>query len=274
MKPKPFKLAMIQMEVRGGDPEWNLEHACMRIEEAAQHGADVVLLPECVDLGWTHPSSQTMAESIPDGGPFEVLASAAQNHQIYLCCGLTEKDGDRVYNAAVLINPEGALILKHRKLNELEIGHAFYAQGDRLNVAETEFGTFGMMICADGFANDQVITRSLCYMGADVILSPCAWARPAEHDNEKDPYGTVWRESYIPVAKTFSTAIFGASNVGPITAGPWEGRKCVGCSLAIGADGEELFQGPYGKDCILYAEVVPHQRPTRGTGWGTPIPIR
>ena len=80
-----------------------------------------------------------------------------------------------MFNAAVIINPAGKVLLKHRKLNELFIGHEHYAQGDRLNVVDTEYGTFGLMICADGFAKDQVIARSLCYMDADVILSPCAW---------------------------------------------------------------------------------------------------
>ncbi len=265
---------MIQMEVRGGNPSWNLAHAKEQIGEAASEGAQVILLPECLDLGWTHPSSQMMAEAIPEGHPCTVLSAAAKEHQVYVCGRLTEKENERIYNSAVLINPEGEVVLKYRKLNELEIGRDYYAQGDRLNVVETEYGTIGVMICADGFANGQVISRSLCYMGADVILSPCAWARPADHDNETDPYGKVWRESYKPVAKQFSKAIFGTSNVGPITAGPWEGRKCVGCSLAIDADGEEMFQGPYGKDCILYTDVSPQLRPTRGTGWGSPIPLQ
>jgi predicted amidohydrolase len=267
--PKPFKIAMIQMRVKGGEKAINIDHALEMIEAAANQHAKVVLLPECLDLGWTDPSALEKAEVIPEGGPCQAFAKAAKVNSIYICAGLTEKSGDKVFNAAVLINPEGEVILKHRKLNELEIGHPYYDQGDRLNVVETEFGTFGLMICADGFANDQVLARSLCYMGADVILSPCAWARPAEHDNEIDPYGGVWRDSYIPVAKKFSTAIFGVSNVGWISDGPWKGRKCVGCSLAIDTDGTELVQGPYGPDaeCILYVDVNPVPRPTRGTEW-------
>jgi len=44
------------------------------------------------------------------------------------------------------------------------------------------------MICADAFAKDHVLSRSLGYMGADIIISPCAWAVPADHDNLKTPY--------------------------------------------------------------------------------------
>jgi predicted amidohydrolase len=269
--PKPFKLAMAQMLVEGGQKSANLNRAVEFIQEAAEQKADVVLLPECLDLGWTDPSALAHAEPIPDGTPCQALIKAAVDYGVYICAGLTEKADQKVFNAAVLINPNGEVILKHRKLNELKIGHATYAQGDRLNVVETEFGTFGLMICADGFANGQVLARSLCYMGADVILPPCAWARPAEHDNDEDPYGGVWRGCYIPVAQAFSTAIFGTSNVGWITDGPWKGRKCVGCSLAIDADGTEILQGPYGPDAesLLYVDVTPKPRPARGTGWAT-----
>lgn len=257
------------MRVNGGAKAANLAHALELINEAVENGAEFVLLPECMDLGWTHPSALELAEPIPDGQTCQALSKSAKDHGVYLCAGLTERAGDQVYNAAIIIDQQGEVILKHRKLNELEIGHAYYAQGDRLNVVETEFGTFGLMICADGFANGTVLARSLCYMGADVILSPCAWARPAEHDNKEDPYGGVWRGCYIPVAREYSTAIFGASCVGWITGGPWKGRKYVGCSLAIGADGSELFQGPYGPEaeCILYADVKPAPRPGRGTYW-------
>ncbi|MBT7161937.1 MAG: hypothetical protein HN904_04115, partial [Victivallales bacterium] len=57
--------------------------------------------------------------------------------------------------------------------------------------------------------------------------------------------------------------------VGRIPAGPWEGRNCIGCSLLIDPDGEEVLQGPYGADAetILYADISPRERPARGCGW-------
>ena len=264
-----FKTALLQMRVVGGQKQQNLAHAEELIAVAASSGAALAVLPEAMDLGWTHPSSRNEAEPIPDGEPCQRLMQAARHHGLHICAGLTEREGDRVYNAAVIINDRGDLLCRHRKLNELAIGHAHYAQGDRLNVATTELGTLGLMICADGFADDRVISRSLCYMGADVILSPSAWAMPADHDNVTQPYGDTWRDAYIPVAKAFSVWFLGVSNVGAIDAGPWAGRKCIGCSLAIGPDGEEVLQGPYGQDAeaILYVDIEPRERPARGGGW-------
>jgi hypothetical protein len=94
-------------------------------------------------------------------------------------------------------------------------------------------------------------------MGAQLILSPCAWVVPEDHDNDAEPYGQLWLDSYSPVARDFRLWIAGASNVGPITAGPWAGRKCIGCSLLIGPDGIPKLRGPYGENAetLLTADI-------------------
>jgi predicted amidohydrolase len=255
---KSYRVALIQMLVTGGDMQGNLARAERMIAEAAGEGARLVVLPETMDLGWTHPSCRTLAGPVPGGEAAERLCAAATRHGLYVCAGLTEGEGDRVYNAAIIVDAQGKIVSKHRKLNELSIAHDCYDQGDRLNVVETELGRLGLMICADGFAEGQVISRSLGCMGADVILSPGAWAVPADHDQIRAPYGGVWRDAYMPVAREFSVWIIGVSNVGAITGGPWQGRHCIGCSLVIDPAGKEVLQGPYGvaAECILWADIA------------------
>jgi predicted amidohydrolase len=264
-----FKLALAQMRVDGGRKSANIQRALTRIETAASAGAQVILLPEASDLGWTHPAAMAEAEPIPGGAVCTQLRAAAQRHGLYVCTGLVERSGSLIFNAAVLIGPDGELLLHHRKLNELEIGQPAYAQGDRLAVASTPLATFGLMICADAFARGQTITRTLGLMGADVILSPCAWAVPANHDQTTAPYGRLWLDNYQPVARDFRLWIAGTSNVGWLTAGPWTGRKCIGCSLVIGPTGEVVATGPYGPeaDTMIYVELLPVARPARGDGW-------
>ena len=192
--------------------------------------AQVVVLPEAMTTGWTDSSTAKLADEIPTGETCRFLGQLAAKHRLFLCSGIVERNEDRVFNSAVLLGPDGRLLLHHRKIYELEIGHGCYAQGDRLSVAQTPLGCMGVMICADAFAPGQVISRTLGLMGAEIILSPCAWAVPAEHDNAKEPYGQLWRDNYAPVAHDFGMWIAGVSNVGPITNGPWAGRKCIGCS--------------------------------------------
>ncbi|MEZ5388088.1 MAG: carbon-nitrogen hydrolase family protein [Prosthecobacter sp.] len=263
-----FKLALAQMPVVGGQMERNLSCAVEFITRAAKAGANVVLLPEALDFGWCHSSAIQHAGSIPDGETCQRLCEAAKAHCIHVCAGMVERHGGNLFNSAVLISPEGELLLHHRKINELAMAHQIYACGDRLGVAYTPFGTVGLMICADGFAPGLAVSRSLGLMGAQIILSPCAWAVPPDHDNMKEPYGQLWLDSYGPVAKEFGLWIAGASNVGAITEGEWAGHSCIGCSLVVSPGGKPAVRGSYGVDAaeLLLVDIELHPSSFRGDG--------
>lgn len=250
-----MKLAIIQMLVEPGDQEGNVTRAEQRVREAAKQGADVALLPECLDLGWTHSSARGKATAIPDGLTCQRFIKTAVKNNVFVCSGLVERAGDRLFNAAVFIDPSGEVLLHHRKINELDFARDLYSTGDRLGVVDTPFGCIGLMICADGFADGQAISRALAMMGAEIILSPCAWAVPRDHDNEKTPYGQIWLENYGAVAKEFGLTIVGCSNVGPITDGPWKGRPCIGNSLIIGSAGDVVSALPFGEEALVVLDV-------------------
>ncbi|PYK97237.1 MAG: hypothetical protein DME19_16950, partial [Verrucomicrobia bacterium] len=107
---KTFKLALAQMLVEGGRREANLRRALERINQAAAQGAQVVVLPEAMTLGWTHPSARIEADEIPDGHSCAALREAARRSGVYVCAGLIERAGDSIFNAAALIDPQGHVI--------------------------------------------------------------------------------------------------------------------------------------------------------------------
>ena len=111
---------MGQMLVEGGRIEENLNRAEGMIREAAARGCRVIVLPECLDAGWTHPSARKLAEEIP-GNTSDRLCEAARENNILVVAGLTERDGGRIYNSAILIDKDGRILLKHRKINVLKI---------------------------------------------------------------------------------------------------------------------------------------------------------
>jgi predicted amidohydrolase len=263
-----IRVALGQILVQPGEVAQNLERATRAIERAAAEGAQVVVLPECLDTGWGHPAAE-LAGPIPGGAACETLASAAAKARVLVCAGIAEHAPDGVYNSAVLIDASGEVVARHRKLNELEIAHDVYGQGSTLGVTKTPLGNIGVMICADATAKDNVLSRALGYMGADLILSPTSWAVPPDHDNEKTPYGETWRSAYGPVARDFRIWIVGVSNVGPVTSGAWSGWNCIGCSLAVGPDGNAVLAGPYGvrAESLMFVDVDPVSRPARGNGW-------
>ena len=244
-----MRVAMAQMLVEGGALESNLQRAFDVIHESAEAEADLVVLPECLDVGWTHPSAHDLATPIP--GPVSAqLADVARECGLHIVAGLTERDGDRIYNAAVLIDDRGELLLKHRKISILEIAKDIYARGTKVEVVDTKFAKIGINICADNFPETLHIARTQAMMGAEFIFSPCAWAVPPDHDNEKDPYGDLWRDAYSTLTSEFPIIIIGVSNVGVITGGPWQGHRCIGCSLAIGPNGQAIAQAPYDVECV------------------------
>lgn len=263
-----FKLALAQMPVIGGQPGENLRNAVDQIAAAARSGAAVVLLPEALDCGWCHSSARELAGPIPDGEACLRLREAARTHSIHVCAGLIERAGDRIFNSAVLISPDGEVLLHHRKINELALAHSLYDCGDRLGIARTELGPIGLMICADGFAPGRAVSRTLGLMGARMILSPCAWAVPADHDPSREPYGRLWLENYGAVAKEFGLWIAGASNVGPIEDGEWSGYFCIGSSLVVDPGGRPVLRGPYGVEAsaLLFTEIGWKGPPFRSDG--------
>jgi predicted amidohydrolase len=187
---------------------------------------------------------------------------------VFVAAGLAERADGKFFNAAVLIAPDGRTLLHHRKINELDIGLELYSVGDRLGVAETELGVIGLNICADNFDDSSAIGHTLGRMGAQLIVSPSAWAVPADHDNARDPYGALWQDSYGRLATLFDLTVVGVSNVGVLRGGPWGGRKCIGCSLAVGPDGRILVQGPYGAEALVRVFVEPRPPIARGVDIG------
>jgi predicted amidohydrolase len=266
MNSSKFKLAMGQMLVEGGEVKANLNRATGMIQNATTSGCNVIVLPECMDLGWANPAARDLAQPIP-GPSSDTLCRAARESKIHIVAGLTERADERIYDTALLISPSGQILVKHRKINILTEVEGMYSVGDRLSVATTSLGKIGVDICADNFPDSLALGHALARMSAEILLSPCSWAVEAQHDNKEDPYGSSWKRSYTTLARLYDMTIVGVSNVGWINAGTWKGRKCIGCSLAVGPQGQVLGQGPYGEtaECLVTVPIEPIRRLSRGT---------
>ena len=243
---RDVRVGMGQMLVEPGQREANLARAGDVVRQAALAGCDVVVLPECLDLGWTHESARTRATAVP-GPVTDVFADLAASNGVMLAAGLVEAAGQRLYNSAVLVSAQGEVLLHHRKINELDFALRLYSVGSTLGVAETPVGVVGLTICADNSPSSPALGHALGHMGAQLIVSPSAWAVPPDHDNGTDPYGGMWEESYGAIARAHGMPVIGVSNVGPVVGGEWDGWRCIGCSLAVGPDGEVLAKGTYGE---------------------------
>jgi predicted amidohydrolase len=163
----------------------------------------------------------------------------------------------RSQEAVVAAKTLGAdfVVLHHHKINELDFARELYQTGSKVDTVSTEFGTVGLMICADALSQDDRVIERLIAQGADVILSPSAWAVPSDHNNDINPYGSLWVGAYRNGLGSSNTWIVATSNVGVISQGVWAGHLCIGNSIAIGPEVEQMQVFPFGSDAV-HIEMV------------------
>ena len=269
-----LKIGMGQLLVEGGEPERNLKRAGKMLEEAAEKSCRLVLLPECLDLAWTHPSAKTEAQPIP--GPYsDILCKLAKTYNLYLCAGLTERSEDKVYNTAIFISPEGNILLKYRKINVLTVAQDIYSIGQTLSVVKTPFGVVGVNICSDNYIDSLDIGHTLARMGAQIILSPSSWTVDYSIVEGDILYGKKWLKPYQTLAVAHDLIVVSATAVGVIVGGVYEGKKMVGCSLAVNKDGI-VAEGKYNEftgQLVITDLTIPQPR-ALGTAIGESLKMR
>jgi len=137
---------------------------------------DVVVTPEGFLDGYVSTeSSVTKADMMnyaidPATSEFTLEAAAwARRNETWLIYGCTRREKDQVFNTALIYDRAGVLIGMYDKLHLQEHDHK-YTPGKHLDAYESDFGTFGVMICADRRWPETA--RTLALKGARVIFNP------------------------------------------------------------------------------------------------------
>jgi predicted amidohydrolase len=168
--PRPLRLGTVSVHPRH-DPD-PLGAFLRAIDAIAPDKPDIVCLGEEINLEGNGRTYLDAAEPIP-GPSTERLGERARRYGIYLVAGLTERDGALSYNTAVLIDRQGRVAGKYRKVylprEEIEGG---LTPGRDCPVFDTDFGRVAIMVCWDGSFPD--VARIMGRKGAEVILVPAA----------------------------------------------------------------------------------------------------
>ncbi len=225
---KTLQIAMCQIFCLDGDKSGNFVRIENAVQEAKENGAEIVCFPETALLGWVNPDAHQRACPIP-GPDSDKLCQLARAYQTYLCIGLAEKEGERLYDSAILIDENGDILLKHRKINLLsELMNPPYTPGHDVNAVQTKYGKIGMLICADTFLNDNL--ERMAALEPDLVLAPFGWAA---EEGKWPEHGKALAETVCNAAKIIGAPVIGTDLVGVITHGPWTGRVYGGQSVAV-----------------------------------------
>jgi predicted amidohydrolase len=181
------RVAGIVLKWIAGDRAANYERAERLIREAAGNGAKIVATPESFLDGYAirDPSInmeqfRSLAETIPDGAYCKRLRSLADELDIYLIAAVSELDGEKVYNSAILIDPDGKLIGTYRKKFLWFDEKEKYSAGDALPAFETQYGKVGIMICSD--RRQRAAIEELVDNGAELVFCPAGGGYGTEND--------------------------------------------------------------------------------------------
>src|SRR5947209_3864340 len=234
-------VAVAQIEPKLGERERNLEACLARLEEAATAGAELLVLPECAIPGYMFDSpdeAMPFAEEIP-GPSTDALAQACRRLDVHVVCGLLERDGELLRNAAVLVGPDG-LVGRYRKTHLPFLGvDRFVAPGDEMPVYDTPLGRIGVEICYD--LRFPEVTRTLGLRGADIVAHPTNFPVAARIQTE-----------LITVARAAENRIFllTANRVGKER---W--AEFCGWSQIVDPFGKRLAEAGETGEALLVAEI-------------------
>ncbi|MBL8175947.1 MAG: hypothetical protein JNK48_14820 [Bryobacterales bacterium] len=166
-----FRAAAVTLNAILGDVRGNLDKIARWTAAAAAQGANFVLFPELCVNGHCDPDTHRHAEPIPGGPSTAALHALASLHNLILCAGLSERDGDAVYNTQILIGPQG-LIGKQRKIHLSRDEVLYFQPGNAIEVFDLGFARAGISICYDAWSPE--VCRILAIQGAEVLLLPHA----------------------------------------------------------------------------------------------------
>ncbi|MBN2515544.1 MAG: acyltransferase [Deltaproteobacteria bacterium] len=162
-----MKAGFVQFEPLFGEVNKNIERAEMLIDGT---DADLLVLPELFNTGYVFTAKGEvvdLSEEVPKGKTTQALCRMAKNNDVYIVAGIAEKSGDKYFNSAVIVSPQGYLGT-YRKIHLFFEEKLWFNPGDgNFEVYDIGPYKFGVMICFDWIFPESM--RVLSLKGAYVI---------------------------------------------------------------------------------------------------------
>ncbi len=230
-------IAAVQMDPTLGQVRENRARILSLLDRAAQANARLIIFPEAALSGYcfaTLDEARAAAEPLT-GLSVLAFAQTCQALGVYAIIGMLEDAGDKLYNVAVLIGPQG-LIGCYRKSHLPFLGVDKLAdKGDSgFHVYDTPLGRIGMLVCYD--LRFPEAARCLALNGADIVALPTNW-----------PEGSDAAPRFIAPARALENRVFlAACN----RCGHERGFDFIGQSAIVDPTGKHLAQAGAGEEII------------------------
>ena len=239
---------------------WTIEETLFRIEAmvaaAGENKAQLVLFPELAAT----PGDNTddPQHDVPLGQPIpgevtDCLARAAKAHGLYLGIGILEREGDSLYDSAILLGPAGEIEVKYRRIQPQWHGRdadpKVYREGSEMVVASTAIGRFCFAVCGDLF--DVEIAARIKQKCLDYVLWPVA-RNFSDGSFCQERWDREEESEYVAAAASTGTTTLMVNRLVEPTSSEY---PSFGGALVTSRIGEVTARLPLARPGILYVEV-------------------
>ena len=228
----------------------NLAYIKDSLNKCGKQKVDIVLFPEATLTGLINNDDpkHDLFYTVPIPGEItERLCKISMKYGFYTGIGLLERDGSKIYDTAILIAPNGQIILKYRRVSKGWHGPnadpEIYCEGKELKKVQTSYGTFSFLICGDLF--DSNLVEKVKELKPDWLLYP--FARSFAKNNFVKEQWNIEKKEYIKQIKTIGITTFMVNYYG--TDGTFGG------AMVVSEKGEIITEMDLQQDGILYCEL-------------------
>ena len=238
-----MKVAAAQISCALGDFDTNLRKIRDFASRAKKSGANLVVFPEMSDTGYSMPVIQKHARPWKNGAVNE-LQKIARENSITIVAGLSEREGDSIFNSQVLVDSKGELLAKYRKTHLVTAApldeRVCFSPGNEFVTSKLGDFNVGLSICYD-LRFPEMARALVVKHGANVIVNSSAWpVVRAEHLRILAVARAVENQSYFIVANRIGTD---------------DGVMLCGGSLIVDPGGKILAVGAPDREELIEAEI-------------------
>ena len=259
-----MKVALIQMSCTP-NVEFNLQKLAKGIAQAAQRGAELVVLQELHNTPYfcqtENPDLFDLAEPIP-GPSTDFFGTLARQFGIVIVTSLFERRAAGLYhNTAVVIEKDGTIAGKYRKMH-IPDDPAYYEKfyftpGDLgFEPIDTSVGRLGVQVCWDQWYPE--VARLMALRGADLLIYPTAIGyessdTPEEQARQREAWTTVQRGH--AVANGLPVIAVNRTGHEPDPSGQTHGIQFWGSSFVAGPQGEFLYRAEIDEEVVAIVDI-------------------
>jgi N-carbamoylputrescine amidase len=275
---RKVSVAAIQMRMSGSVEE-NIGKADKMVRDAAQQGANIILLPELFERPYFCQERRydyyEYAVPVMENTAVRHFKEVARELSVVLPVSFYEKDENRLYNSIAVIDADGTVLGVYRKTHIPDDHYYqekfYFSPGDTgFRVWDTKYGRIGIGICWDQWFPETA--RALAVKGAEILFYPTAIGSEPILESDSMPH---WRRTMQGHAAANTMPVVAANRIGeervepcPENGGQESTLLFYGSSFMTDGTGELIQSASRNQEEILIAEYDLEQLAKERLEWG------